>query len=160
MHPATEALEEKIELFRKFYGYQHIPHYDGSPHQHDQVDDAELVLHEVAHQALCPDDYHFESGHMRDATEIVGYYIEQLSNWQQDLNEIRALAIEFIVNRRMGLGLDRIRIIENAAKNTSCYRADKDLARFDRAIRMAERTFKVQFHADTIIEWLEVLRKS
>jgi hypothetical protein len=155
----SEKKERLVELFRKMYGYQYIPRYDGSPYDEHPLDDAELVLHELAHQTLMPDGLCFAPGYMRDAVEVVGYHIEALANWQRDLNEIKALAIEFVVSKRLGLGLDQYIIARNSVKNTECFGSESDFGRFVLAIRQAKRTLGVQCRADTIIEGLNLFEK-
>ena len=153
--------ERVVELLRKMYGYQYIPHYIGSPYEKHPLDDAELVLHELAHQSLMPasSDYVFAPGYMKDAMDVVGNYIHGLPLWKQDLNEIRALAIEFDVSKRLGLGLDQHIIALNAAINTWHFKKESDFGRLVLAIRRAKGTFTVQFHADTIVESLNLLEE-
>jgi hypothetical protein len=155
----SEKKERLVELFRKAYGYQYIPRYDGSPYDEHPLDDAELVLHELSHQTLMPDGIVFAPGYMKDAVEVVGYHIEVLPNWQRDLNEIKALAIQFTVSRRLGLGLNQYIIARNAVKNTECFQSESDFGRFVLAIRQAKKTLGVECRADTIIEFLDLVRK-
>lgn len=148
----AQRREQLTEILRKLYGYQYIPHYAGSPHEGEELDDAELVLHELAHQTLMPEEFIFAPGNMRHAVEEVGNYIETLPGWMQDLNEIKTVAIEIIASRRLGLGINPFNLVENAAKNTSKYRDRESFGSFVLAVDRAKRTFGVQFRADSIVE--------
>jgi hypothetical protein len=154
-----ERRDQTVDLFRKVYGYQYVPRYHDSPHEGDDLDDAELVLHELAHQTLMPEEYVFTPGHMKWAVEVVGNYIEQMPRWQQDLNEVKTLAIEFIVNRRLDLGLDEFVIAEKAAQNSWGFQKVSDLGRWALAVQNAKKLFSVQIRAETICELLELVKE-
>ncbi len=157
--------KETIEVLRTIYGDKHIPSFPGSPHEGTEVDGAEIVLHELAHQTLLPKDFVFQPGRMGNAGQIVGDYIGLLPKWRQDVHEIKAVAIELVAARLLDLRLWNKRIIENSQINSALFKRgywsyDRHLGRlYNRLIRRAMWTEGVQFRAETIVSLVERVRE-
>jgi len=151
-----------INLLRDIYGRDHIPSYVGSVHDGEELDDAELVLHELSHQVQLHPDFVFKIGGMNRASDIVGDYISNLPKFLKDVHEIRAVAIELIVARRLGLRFNVKGLIDNSQFNTALYRSKRyrreRSADYRRLVRLAKRSQRVQICAETILIFIEEQR--
>lgn len=152
--------QQTVELLRKIYGDKWVPRFVGSPHEGEKIDDAELVLHELAHQALLPIGYRFNLGNMRTGNKVVGDYIETLDRWRQDMHEIYAIAVELNVAQSLGLRLSNYRIIEiSRLKNSQLFSLGDYGRMYKRLVQRARRTLKVQRAADTVLALINGVRK-
>jgi hypothetical protein len=146
-----------IQTFRKIWGVRSIPPVQDSPYEDLDIDDMEIVLHELAHQTLLPAKYTFSIGRMRYATNEVDSHFIGKPNFIKDLHEIHALAIELLVSRRLGIWFPSYKLLESAADNTELYNArdKKSFQRFGRAVRKAMRLESVRFRVDVILTLFE-----
>ena len=108
-------------------------------------------------------DFIFKIGGMNRASDIVGDYISNLPRFLKDVHEIRAVAIELIVARKLGLRLSVRKLIENSQFNTALYRSKryrKERSKdYRRLVRLARKSHRVQFGADTIMAFIDMQRK-
>lgn len=114
----TKKTEDTIRVLRLVWGGD-IPAYPGSPQEETPLDDAELILHELGHQLLIRhtlrpgfiyDDYEVVAAHLEAIEESVGYMC--------DFHEMRAVAIELVAAKKLGLRINHNNVIENSADNT------------------------------------------
>lgn len=161
--PRVSKATGTIELLRDIYGRDYIPTYVGSVHDGEAVDDAEIVLHELSHQVQLHPDFIFKIGAMKRASDIVGDYISNLPKFMKDVHEIRAIAIELLVARKLGLRLKVKALIENSQFNTALYRSKryrKERSKdYRRLVRLAKSSERVQRCAETILIFIEEQRK-
>lgn len=147
------------ELFREIWG-KGVPglRFLGSPHEDDPMNDAELVLHELAHQTLMPVGVIFSPGAMNHSIRWISGYLNKLPRYRQDLHELKAVAIEILVGKRMGLCLNRRALVRGARRNSELFQK-KSVKVVDRLIRRAQRLPHIQYRADTIMEFVAQQRK-
>jgi hypothetical protein len=154
-------ISRTVELFRKIWGRDHEGlRFLGSPHEGDYRNDAELILHELAHQAIIPSTTHFAVGYLRDAWEEVAEYISMRPVWEQDMHEIYAIAVELGVGQRLRMRLHRHHIVKNSMRNLQMdglKRCNPKIYR--RFIRRASKLERVQFAVDMIVGLVEKARK-
>jgi len=157
------SLRGKVRVFRKIWGPGiEEMQFEGAPYADQAVNDAELVLHELAHQTLLPPNYTFSPGRMEknDAFFTVQKYIVNLkSPFLQDLHEIKAIAIELVVSNKIGLGLDLDELLHAARINTKMfkYRPEQEMRAH---IERAKKLQGVKFRAAMIVYLFNETKRS
>lgn len=163
----TKKTEETLRALRLIWGGD-IPAYPGSPAEDSPLDDAELILHELGHQLLIRhtlrpgciyDDYEVVAAHLESIEENVGYMC--------DFHEMRAVAIELVAAKKLGLRINHGNVIENSADNTMYFSRSQcsrsaDRYRLDVYKRLVTRLKKAPSthrKADIIVNLVERVRK-
>lgn len=155
-----KRLERVSVLMRSIWGpgYRSL-RFIGSPHEGEVVEDTESILHELAHQTLMPSEQVFSPGAMDHSFNWIGQYIDGRSLYLQDLHEIKAVAIELLVSRRMRLRLNTHGIIRFAKRNTELFQR-QPVKRLEKLIRRAMRLPHIQHRADTLMVFIAEQRKA
>jgi len=115
---------------------------------HPTVDRCEVLLHELAHMRLLnlhPDE---------ELWGVIDTCLKRRPPLFQALHEVRAIAIELEVAKRLGLGLNYFGVLWTGARNTpliwdKCLHSE---ARFRKLYRRARRTQKVQRLATQLVQ--------
>lgn len=140
---------ELLELLRRLYG-PGIPRHKGSPYAGSPLDDAELVLHELAHATQIPGELPMRPGRMRPSWLSMTQDLKSIPRWLADRHEIRAVAITLGASRRLRLPLEWGCLVEAGAHNS--YKAYKHMLRFERCVERAERTLAVRRGVQQVLE--------
>lgn len=154
-------VQQVIETLRQIYGSSYVPRGPGSIHEGEELDDAELVLHELAHQTLLPPDYVFSPRNMKSAGSIVDTYLKTKPEWLRDIHELYAVAIELLVGRHYRLKLNEYGIIDEAYTNTHYHLQIITLRKqsWEGMVRRAMKTEKAIKRAETIIALISEFEK-
>jgi hypothetical protein len=158
----TTKTKRTIEVLRSLHG-PGIPDYPGSPHEGEEVDDAELILHELGHIVQNPKRFSIEAANINGESIALSAYIERLSGWRSDLHEMRAVAIELVAARKLGLRLTGYRIIANSLRNTKLFykymASDYTKDQYSRYIARIKRLPSTQRFANLIVAHVNQERK-
>lgn len=155
-----KRLERLTNTFRKVWGEDssHM-RFIGSPHEDEITDDAEIILHELAHQTLLPNDTTFSPGHMGyHSWGAVNTHIEGL-RWAflRDLHEIKALAVELLVSRKLRLGITSGQLSASAKSNTMLFKHRH--THLERLVLRAMKIQGVRNRADSIVYFITQFRR-
>jgi hypothetical protein len=155
-----KRLERLTETFRKIWGEdsRHM-RFIGSPHEGEITDDAEIILHELAHQTLLPNDITFSPGYMGyQSWEEVNKHIENLPLCAlRDLHEVKALAIELVASRKLRLKITVGQLSASAKQNTQLFKHRR--THLERLILRATKIQGVRNRADSIVYLVTQFRK-
>jgi hypothetical protein len=164
----TKTTLETIRVLKTLWGNDAtIPSYKGSPHEETYLDEAELILHELAHQVLIPFICLTPRWVGDTWYAAVGARIETCSHRMADFHEMRAVAIELVAAQKLGLRLVHYVIIENSANNTRFFASASGnkvgdawrLFTYRKIIARLKRAPYIRRKADTIVALVERVRK-
>jgi hypothetical protein len=113
----------------------------GSPYEGSDVNDVEIGLHEMAHA--------IQFGDTAISSYLLEEVIDELSPLGQELNEIRAAAIELLVARAIGLEIRRGPIEESTRRNLR--NRTSSVMRIRKMVSRAMRTVGVQRDAKKLL---------
>ena len=162
--PRRPTLSEVVALLRRLYGPQ-VPYFPSSPYVDTRWDPAELILHELAHATQLDREVLIRRGGMGPSWERMNARLfEDDRRALADRHEVRTIAIEIGVARRLRLPFDPARLLSSGGKNCRCWDLAKDYKRFGRNVARASRTpavwFGIQYVLDLLdAEWLRFLEE-
>jgi len=155
----SPRLQRTVQVLMCIYGPA-VPRSVDAPHNDTPLEQAEAILHELAHQTLLPKEYTFTPGKMASAHTIVHGYLHSLPFAEQDEHEIRAMAIELLVTRRLRMKVKRKELLKYSQENTEIHQPPLCTPKeYGDLVRKSQSSSKVQFHADTIMCLIEEERK-
>lgn len=156
----AKRLTRTTEVFREIWGEDpKYMRFIGSPHEGEITDDAEIILHELAHQTLLPKTITFNPRYMGyKAWGEVNKHIDSLKlHSLQDLHEIKALAIELLVSRRLRLGIRLGQLSASAKSNTQLFKRRR--THLERLVVKATKLQSVRSRADSIVYFITQFRR-
>jgi hypothetical protein len=157
----TQRTPNLIRVLETIYG-PFIPTYVGSTHEGEDINEAEIVLHELSHHTLLPPAYNFPRGEMAQYHHQVNEHLEKLNRVYKDLHEIYAVAIEILTARRLKLQLNWKYLIRNSRQNTELFkdaRTQKEKLRYRAIVYRALHTPLAQTKSDIIMALIDMTRK-
>lgn len=162
-HRRMKDRERRINrVFKKIWG----PNvkdilFEGSPHEGETLNAAEIITHELAHQTLMPAGYVFPPGSMEksSAWSQVQEYLGLLRpRFLADVHEVKALAISLLVSDVLKMGLSEDKLLNSALLNTQFFRYHK-VERLARAVNKAKKLKSIQFKAEMIVYLFDETRR-
>ena len=118
------------------------------PHPpHHPLCDFEVVLHELAHMALLGVKMVPNLGKADEDMHFISAALADKPVYQKDLNEVRTIAVEVLVAKRMRISLSETRLVWGGTQSTIM---DFSKRRFMRACRRAQNTVQVRVAASKL----------
>jgi hypothetical protein len=114
-------------------------------------------LRHIADEAAFLEDPTLQRACVR-SFEIIGEYIRQQPYYRRDLHEVKAIAIELLVGRRLKLGLNQRDVVWAGRKNAELLK-NKPVSYFERLVRRAQRNPHIHYRADIIMAFIDKCRK-
>lgn len=142
-----------IRLLRRLYG-PGIPTYPGSPYEGTALNDAELVLHELAHMTQFDFEGRVPVGDMEPTWKIMFDATDEMAKEDADQHEVEAVAIVLLTSGALSLPLARIPLVKAGARNTAQLRGEP--TKFDALVSEAEGAPAVRSAADQVLALIDL----
>jgi hypothetical protein len=142
-----------VRLLRRLYG-PGIPTYPGSPYAGTALNDAELVLHELAHMTQFDFEGRVPVGDMEPTWQVMFDATDEMAEEDADQHEVEAVAIVLLASGALGLPLARIPLVKAGARNTAQLRSEP--TKFDALVSEAEGAPAVRSAADQVVALIDL----
>jgi hypothetical protein len=142
-----------LQLLRRIYG-PGIPWFLGSAYEGHAWNDAELILHELAHMTQFDFGKRIPVGAMEPTWQMMFDAVEGKPKDKADDHEVHAITVELLTSHALGLPLCRRSLVRTGARNCVTL---KDAKAFDARVSMAERDPAVRADADQVLALIDLV---
>lgn len=146
---------ELFRLLRRIYG-PGIPWFLGSAYEGHAWNDAELILHELAHMTQFDFGKRIPVGGMEPTWQMMFDQTEAMAEDDADDHEVHAITVELLASHALGLPLCRRTLVKAGIRN--CVNL-KDAKAFDARVSVAERDPAVRADADQVLALIDLVWK-
>lgn len=151
--PRKPTRADLIQLLRRLYG-PGIPTYPGSPYEGEKINDAELVLHELAHMTQFAFEAPVPVGDMEPTWKTMKDGLDEMSDEDADSHEVNAITIVLLVSRVLKLPLARDLLIDAGARNSLLLH--NNTRKFAALVTEAEANPTVRALADQVLALIDM----
>lgn len=142
-----------FQLLRRIYG-PGIPWFLGSAYEGHAWNDAELILHELAHMTQFDFGKRIPVGDMEPTWQMMFDAVQGKPTDEADYHEVHAITVELLTSHTLGLPLCRRTLVKAGIRN--CVNL-KDAKAFDARVSVAERDPAVRADADQVLALIDLV---
>ncbi len=142
-----------LQLLRRIYG-PGIPWFMGSAYEGHAFNDAELILHELAHMTQFNFGKRIPVGAMEPTWKMIFDRTEAMAEDDADDHEVHAITVELLTSEALGLPLSRRLLISAGIRNCANL---KDAGAFDARVAASERDPAVRADADQVLALIDLV---